>query len=372
MKATKNKRDAAPEILDWTCGIGDDMTRAIAEFNRLCEAPPDVPVRVEIGPEMARWMLATINPVNRAIRQSNLGSLKRAMESGGFVYTGDSLKVSTSGRLIDGQHRLQACREVGRSFQTLIAFGVADEVIEVVDTGAKRTPGDVLDISGIAQSRKVAGAIRVALMIERASVRVELSNHEALDLATGRMAGITEWLPLAGKMRRGKGIPDSLTAGLAFAIAATNKAAAIAFFEAWMHGMREGRDAGFNALETRISTAKRDGVLTRNHILAFMIATFNAWANDRVVARALLHWNSRKSLPVLWSSERPADTAGEAEQRWTAADLSELRRLHEQGLTWRQISKALGRSPGACRFRYQDMTRVVEIETAAPARPWPF
>lgn len=62
--------------------------------------------------------------------------------------------------LVDGQHRLQSCVDSGKPFVTFVVFGLAPEARQTVDTGIKRTLGDVLAMEGEANALVLASVLK--------------------------------------------------------------------------------------------------------------------------------------------------------------------------------------------------------------------
>lgn len=347
----------------------DKITLDQEIFEALVASPPDGAIAATIPVAMARWLLATVNTFNRRMRRTRVARLADEMKNGTFQETGDTIKFSSDGVLLDGQHRLQACVEAQVPISSLLAFGIDKGVMPVIDIGAARSGGDALSVYGIGSNAPlIAGAVRAAVAIERQSFNVRPSNADTLDLATGRMAEIVDWLSLALRMRRGKGIAPSLTAALAYQIAQVDPAAAEQFFHEWMHGLREGRNAGFTVLETRLAHAKQDG-LSRRAVLALIITTFNKWYTGEAVKKQSLTWRETSLLPALFSAEKVENET--RSDNWSAADLTRLAEMMRQKVKWKLIAKELNRSVDACVKRGKRMKAPVEIESQAPARRWP-
>ncbi len=76
-----------------------------------------------ITPEIASELLKA-NTINRRIKESVVGYLAGEMKNGNFVYNGESIIVSDTGRLLDGQHRLLAIKYSGVSVYVNLVVGV--------------------------------------------------------------------------------------------------------------------------------------------------------------------------------------------------------------------------------------------------------
>ena len=86
------------------------------------------------------------------------------MVDGEWQENGESIAVSRSGRLLNGQHRLLACIEAGVPFITLLAENVDDDAVITVDTGRARSFGDVLTMRGENRGKTLASIIKLSMM----------------------------------------------------------------------------------------------------------------------------------------------------------------------------------------------------------------
>lgn len=102
-----------------------------------------------ITPAIATYYLSLMGN-NKKLRQETLMRYVQDIRNGRWKSdTGESIKFSKSGRLIDGQHRLNAIIIAGMTLVLLVARGLDDEVFDVLDTGSKRTACDIFKIKGI-------------------------------------------------------------------------------------------------------------------------------------------------------------------------------------------------------------------------------
>lgn len=120
------------------------------------------PVRtVRIGPELAIKLLEADKLIrNRKLVQSHVDALARDMKNDRWQPNGDAIRFSRDGDLMDGQHRLWAVVESGVPIDFLVVDGLDPEVMATIDTGRKRTFGDVLTIGGTKNAVVTAGALR--------------------------------------------------------------------------------------------------------------------------------------------------------------------------------------------------------------------
>lgn len=119
-----------------------------------------------IGKAEAENMLSA-NSANRALSNANVAVIASEMSSGRFKETGDSIKISNEGVLLDGQHRLAAIVKSNTIHNMLVVSELPSDVFDVLDIGKKRNSKDVLSISGVKNSGQVSGIIKVILSYEQ-------------------------------------------------------------------------------------------------------------------------------------------------------------------------------------------------------------
>ena len=138
-------------------------------------------VRVaEVTPAMASSLLKS-NIGNRTVRRNRVANYATQMRRGQWQLTGDPIRISRTGRLLDGQHRLLAIVEADVSVQTLIIEGLEDEVFAVIDSGLGRSPSDALTFAGIGSASHIAPVVRILIGIEN---ELNIYNTEAMSLVT--------------------------------------------------------------------------------------------------------------------------------------------------------------------------------------------
>lgn len=123
-------------------------------------AEPEVSAEVSvvsINPAIAASMLEHNNK-NRPRKQTTVNAYARQMAEGLWALNGESIKLSVSGELLDGQHRLLAVIQSGATIQTYVARGLPDEAFHTLDTGIRRSAADTLALKGEAQVTTLAAA----------------------------------------------------------------------------------------------------------------------------------------------------------------------------------------------------------------------
>lgn len=120
-------------------------------------------------PDMAMDILTLLDiGKQRYIDESRVTDYTEEMKSGTFPVNGDTFKISKTYKLIDGQHRLWAIWESGKSMPIIIVTGLEDKVIANIDIGKNRTAHDMVVIRGYSKhGTAMAAAIKSIIYYEK-------------------------------------------------------------------------------------------------------------------------------------------------------------------------------------------------------------
>lgn len=108
--------------------------------------------------------LLAMNHANRDISRSRVSQYAEAIKGGEWKVTGQPIQVSASGRLLDGQHRLEAVVMTGTPIIALVVSGLDDDIFDVIDCGKPRTPADALTVDGHIPARMASMMAAAAKM----------------------------------------------------------------------------------------------------------------------------------------------------------------------------------------------------------------
>tara|TARA_R110000796_G_scaffold214551_2_gene330497 strand:- start:1087 stop:1932 length:846 start_codon:yes stop_codon:yes gene_type:complete len=132
-------------------------------MNNLIHENTVVSIR-EITPANAVRILDTKNERNRGISKSKVSEYVNAMKRDEWLFNGDSIRISSEGILLDGQHRLTAVAKSGISQHFIVIENMQKNVGLTIDNGKVRNGGDVLAIQAkVAPSmaQAISGAIKI-------------------------------------------------------------------------------------------------------------------------------------------------------------------------------------------------------------------
>jgi hypothetical protein len=121
---------------------------------------------VTLTPILASLLLQR-NPINRPIGQYNMDALRSDTSNGRFLFNGESIVVSDSGVLIDGQHRCQTVVETRGAIQAVMVFGPKEEARYTIDIGRPKTAANFLHMKGGVDTNNLSATI--SLLIQYAA-----------------------------------------------------------------------------------------------------------------------------------------------------------------------------------------------------------
>lgn len=149
-------------------GSPTELARMRAWLDERVKAGRKSPVAevVTLTPVLASLLLER-NPVNRPIGKYNMETLRADISGSRFVFNGESLVVSDTGVLIDGQHRCTSVIETRRPIQTVMVFGPKEEARFTIDIGKPKTAANFLHMKGGADTNNLAATI--GLLIQYAT-----------------------------------------------------------------------------------------------------------------------------------------------------------------------------------------------------------
>ncbi len=145
--------------------------------------PDNRPPNARLAPLLSRLLSRRAARPRRQRAPTGVGeAYARDMRSGRWPFTGDPIRFTTDGELIDGQHRLHAVIEADLTIPFLCVFGLEPRAKHALDTGRKRSAGDVLALKGYPQAARLSGAARQLLYIKHNTLSARVTSGEIEDI----------------------------------------------------------------------------------------------------------------------------------------------------------------------------------------------
>lgn len=121
---------------------------------------PELPIEiylVTMTPQAAEEILATNTKGQRSISPGTVAKYASDMGTEDWQFNGAAVLISNKNELLDGQHRLTAIKESGRSQIMLVVRGVDADAMATIDAGRGRSYADILKIREYANHSYLAG-----------------------------------------------------------------------------------------------------------------------------------------------------------------------------------------------------------------------
>lgn len=258
------------------------MTKQILQADLLnCNAIPSISV-VQITPDMARqWLERNIG--NRPKYLSHVKKLETAIRAGKWKMTGDAIRFSETGKMIDGQHRLQAILDSGMSVPCVVMRELGDDIFDVIDSGKMRGKSDILHIEyglPVETCGILSTCASIAIDYEKEQYgfgcKADKSEISVFIDANTSIIGAAEY---AQMLPRQSPVPRSMAAFFYFHASVKDQDAAQRFLERFMVGAVNGAD---------------------DNLLHMRNLCLNAKAIRRPISKAETVWR----LVKIWNSEQ--------------------------------------------------------------------
>lgn len=267
------------------------MTETIAAPQKKIQTPSTT-IEV-IGPKEARYLLR-LNTHNRPVRQTHLSTMIRDMNAGRWDMNGESIKISDTDVLLDGQHRLVAVVESKTTWPFVVVRGLPEKSQETVDIGAKRKLGDALHLGGEENANNLGASIRVSWYLEHYGRKTFGINPSQLELR--------EWLEANPEIREsvkvgqraGKGsihYTPSAGAALHYRMSLFDADLADAFWNDLIEGTAKKGDPVFVLREALIRDLSQAHRMSVWHRIALTIKAWNATRDGKTSVHAI-GWRS--------------------------------------------------------------------------------
>jgi len=238
-----------------------------------------------ISPPIAMRLLAN-NTINRPVSKGHVDSLAKDMSAGRWRLNGETIIISKSGRILDGQHRLLAIIKSGVSIQTFVVTGVDEKDMESIGVGKKRSSGNILAMCGYSNANALGGVARQFALLEAglpgAKLPVTPIEEKELIVKYPAIEDATVWLNGCTIARR-----SAIAACYAFLLVKGLRTGADTgpvheFFEQLKSGAGMTTGSPVYALRSRLERIPRGGVKSNRDLIGL---TLKAWMLHKRGAR---------------------------------------------------------------------------------------
>jgi hypothetical protein len=263
-----------------------------------------VVVQEAITPDQAQLLLQK-NSGNRPLSESNVQFFYNQMVSGDWMLTGDTIKVSKDGRLLDGQHRLQAVVKYGKPVEMFVAKNCDSKIFQVLDTGKNRSASDILAVAGFKNVHNVAGAVKFILLFKSGNYtsgtrkQYRPTNADVLAFAE-KNPELHEVITFTNSIYRGfRALSATTLAGLYFILSNKNQTACDDFFNKYSTGIDLTETSPIRLLRERFikDSLNKSKLKTRDKVALFIFA-WNAYIQKKKMQQLTLAKNYNFPKPI--------------------------------------------------------------------------
>lgn len=259
-----------------------------------------------VSPGDAEQMLES-NEANRSMRARVVNAYARDMEAERWLITGETIKIGQHGELLDGQHRLAAIIQSGKTQRLLIVRDLDPDTRVVIDTGAVRNGGDALRMAGMGGNNPYALAAAARLMVLWESDRLthmtsgtraddRATHQEIVQIVTER-PDLRDAVADATRDYQRIGIPPGPQAMARVVLYHLDAHDADLFFESLAGYATEGGDDPRAVLLFTIRQMRELGQLRRpGESVGLIFTAWNAWRDKQKIK--VLNTRDHKGRPL--------------------------------------------------------------------------
>lgn len=249
-----------------------------------------IQTKVLIGPTEAAYLISRNAENNRGLKPTAIGRYMRDMQAVPTRWrdeTGETIKITSDGVMIDGQQRMHAVLRSGTEHHFDVAWNVPDDRILVIDGGSTRTIGDDFKFYEVKDRNVSTGLVRWVVQWEngnfmnfsrgapsRSHIRQRyLADPQLFDAATAFGRACYQRLRVS---------PQAAAMGY-WLFATIDQAGAEKFFDSLISGIDLDQPTNSPVLNVRnrlISSSARS--LNRIEQLVLLIRAWNQWRRGEV------------------------------------------------------------------------------------------
>ncbi len=250
---------------------------------------------VLVTPDIARSWL---NGHNRALRETVWQRYARDMTEGFWALNGETIKRTTDGDTIDGQHRLKAVAESGVSVWMFVVNNLPPLAQETIDRGLPRGIPDAFRLRGEKDVNNLAAAVAQVVVIKSPAPTDTTywpSTSEAI-VFLGANPAMREACQIGSRVKAPLRTPASTAAAMWFIFQEIDSDDADAFFERLITGTELEDNSPILRLREfmfREATAQRR--VGRHRLQAYYIKAWNAYREGKPMQ--LLKWRTGGADP---------------------------------------------------------------------------
>lgn len=293
IKAASNSQ--LPPLTKKTPRFVDPKAPVAQQYEQLrsfINQPPETSRVMIITPALADMILKQLNNNNRKRRPANIKRFADSMLMNNWTLTGDTIKFSRKGLLLDGQNRLAAGFRSSKPFTTHVVFGIDDDAFSLIDAGAIRTNPDTFTIAGVPHAATAAQAVRWLIIGQDRGRKVE--NQELLDYYNKSIDKDQLEQSVRDALAVGRILPPGALAAHLYLFSGKSDRLQARFVSDLIKRKSGGRKLIEKVERLRQQQMRRINELQIN---ALIIQAWNAYRSGKNLTAAMLNWDENKEYP---------------------------------------------------------------------------
>lgn len=254
-----------------------------------------------ITPTMAAAILEQQQPgQNRTLRVRHVEKLSGDMRAGRWILNGETIKLASDGRVLDGQHRLSAIVKAGIAVRSVVVRNADVRSLSTIDAGIIRTGADNTKLAGYTEHIVRAAQANAVWRYRTGSLASgqgwSMSAPALLEMLSAE-PDLERSLPLARRCKHL--LPIGISGSMHYLMAAKDRTMADVFFDALAGGENIHRGDPVFALRQRLIQFRASRHLKpRSNMLAALV--IKAWNATRAGRQMLvLKWNESEEFPAI-------------------------------------------------------------------------
>lgn len=244
------------------------------------------------------------NKANRPVSKRRVLQYTSDMKEGRWKQTGDPLRFAVDGRLLDGQHRLEALIKANIPLRFVCIFDLEEEIFDVLDTGKIRNAADTLAIHGITNRNEISAAARLQYFYDKTGLAkrnesyVQPTNQDIM-ATIERHPGLIESVRKITTKQVVKGLMSGSIAGFFhYQFGLRNLEKAEEFFLILEGKLSvEASSPPMRLRQRLIENKLSKGKLNKDYIQALTIKAWNAYLKGETIK--YMSYKNTESFPVI-------------------------------------------------------------------------
>lgn len=280
----------------------------LTQFNHMAGVTHEV---VYLSSEQAAEWLEAYRGPNRRVSEGQVLKYQSDMEAGRWHFQGSPLVISTTHKMLDGQHRLIALANCVPSVTLpfLVVRGVPDSHQLVIDLHSSRTVAQQLSLRGLTHSSVYAASAKLYLewtrgRLFKSSARGSTSKTEIVQWVLDHQDLLEA---IAATKFQQVDAPPSAVGAFALAVIQANPTRAVEFFDRLASAVGWEDGDPLLALDRRLRNIRKAGIrLHAREWLALFIKAWNAWVLGDRLSKLQLGSIAEDNFPELYAVSESA------------------------------------------------------------------